>query len=69
MNLSLFKGPGVFAGLVIGLIVGVLTGKVVTFVLLGLMFGIFAEDEYDAEHPLPRVPLRDKEGGIGTLDA
>ena len=66
MNLPLFKGPGVAFGLLIGLIVGVLTGKIVTFLLLGLMFGIFAEDEYDAEHSEPRIRLRDRTGEIGT---
>jgi len=66
INLSLFKGPGVAIGLLVGLVLGILTGKIVTFILLGLLFGIFAEDEYDAEHRKPQLYIRDKAGEIGT---
>lgn len=67
-NQFLFKGPGVALGLFIGLIIGVLTDKIVTFLLLGFMFGLFAEEEYDADHMSPEAKRRNHEH-LGTSDA
>lgn len=68
IDLSFFKGPGIVGGLLGGLVLGILTGKIVTFLLLGLMFGIFSEDEYDADHMTPRAKRRNAQR-MGTSDA